>query len=183
MTLTPEQNPDPLFPEDLLEGDRPGETWWVAHTKSRREKALVQVLASAGAGYFLPLVRKRQPSRQRERYSLMPIFPGYLFFTGGPAQRTAAFATNHVVRILDVKDPEELRKELRQIHKALAADIPVYSALFLKEGQRVRIKTGPMEGLEGIIARKGREQRIVLTVSSINQAIAVNIEMDMVEPL
>ncbi|MFW6283860.1 MAG: hypothetical protein ACOC1H_00540 [Desulfosalsimonas sp.] len=69
MTLSPEKNPSPVFPEDLLENAEalPADSvcWRIAHVKSRREKALAGYLADRGIGYFLPMVRRRQSSAKR----------------------------------------------------------------------------------------------------------------------
>ncbi len=182
MTLAPKQNPLPLFPNDLLESKQLiNDSWWVAHTKSRREKALAHLLASRGVGYFLPLFQKRQPNRQRDRYSLAPMFAGYLFFVGGAGQRLLALQSNHVAGIIQVEDREKLLGELRQIKQALAAKVPVHPATFLNKGQKVRIRSGLLEGLEGIIDRKGKNHRLILSVTTISQAMAVDVDEDVVE--
>jgi transcription antitermination factor NusG len=181
MTLTPEQNPASHYPENVLHNVFPDDCWWVAHTKSRREKTLAHVLASEEIGYFLPLCRRRQPNRQRERFSLVPMFPGYVFFKGNGEERYLAYRSNHIARIIRIQDRRRLLEELRQIETSMEAQVPVYPHAFLKKGQRVRVRYGPLKGLEGIISRKKAEYRLVLNVTFITQAVALDVDAEMVE--
>jgi len=181
MALSADQNPRQLFPESVLEEPVNGTVWWVAHTKSRREKALADFLADRGVGYYLPLMKTRQPSSRRERYSFMPLFAGYLFFKGSLDDRYNAYASNQIARVLEVKDQNKLRDELRHINSVLAANELLAPCDFFTEGQRVRVKAGPLKGIEGIIDRKNGGCRLVLTVSSIAQSFAVNVEAEMVK--
>ena len=181
MALSIEQNPKQLYPENLLQEPVNGTVWWVAHTKSRREKALADFLGDRRVGYYLPLVKTRQPASRRERYSLMPLFSGYLFFKGSAEDRYAAYTSNHIARVLEVSDQETLRDELKLIYQVLDANELLSPCDFFSEGQRVRVKYGPMKGVEGIIDRKNSSCRLVLSVTSIAQSYAVNIEAEMVE--
>jgi len=182
MALKLEQNPDQIFPENILEHClQNNKTWWVALTKSRREKALAHFLAQRGIGYFLPMVKKQQPSRLRTRFSMVPLFPGYVFFQGNVQQRYLAYSSNHIARAIQVKQKEKLLDELHSIQRVLSSGTPVYPYDFLSEGQRVRITNGPMCGVEGIIDRKKNNYRLVLQIETIAQAIALDLEASMVE--
>lgn len=183
MTLAPDQNPPPLYPEDLLTADRPEKPWRIAKVKSRREKALALFLGQAGIGYYLPMYRRRQASKKRERFSLMPLFSGYLFFRGDDFERYNALRTNHIARIIEVRDPATLVRELRNIYKARAGERAVYPVEFFNTGQLVRIKKGPLKDVEGIIVRKDRDFRLVLSVTSIMQSISVEVDADIVEAI
>ena len=69
MTISLSKNPEPLFPADILNTIQKDKLWRVAHTKSRREKALAHYLALSGIGYYLPMF-----SKQLTNYSLCLIF-------------------------------------------------------------------------------------------------------------
>ena len=181
MALKIEQNPALTFPADVLDTYDRSKTWYVAQTKSRREKALANFLAKRDVGYFLPLYGKRQPSSRRARYSLVPLFPGYLFFKGTEAQRLEAYTSNHIARLIDVEDQDTLVRELGLTRDLLSLDAPVYPFELVREGQRVRITHGPMRGIEGVISSKKKNYRLVLNVTSIAQAVAVDVAADMVE--
>jgi hypothetical protein len=183
MTIPAEQNPASIYPEDILDHGPNGKPWQVAHVKSRREKALAFFLASSGIGYYLPMYKRRQASQKRVRYSLVPLFSGYLFFRGDDFDRLMVLRSNHAARIIEVRTPEKLILELQDIHKALTADCQAYPYDFVTEGQRVRVKKGPLKDVEGIIMRKEKHFRLVLTVSILMQSVAITIDADMVEPV
>jgi transcription antitermination factor NusG len=183
MTISLNQNPEPVFPKDLLSPAYRGETWYVAHVKSRREKALADFLVRRAIAYCLPLVKKRQASVKRVRYSLVPVFPGYMFINTDIPGRYNILKSNHASRIIEVVDPDTLVWELNQVNHLLSADHPVYPVDFLDVGQRVRVKSGYLKGIEGIIIRKDKKFRLALTVTSIMQSVSVEIDADMVEPV
>jgi transcription antitermination factor NusG len=184
MALALRQNPASIFPEDLFSAGIAQQTaWWVAHTKSRCEKALAHKLAEARIGYFLPLYKKIQPGTTKKRFSIMPLFPGYLFFAGGLQERAVAFKSNQITQVLSVVQNEQLTEELRQIQRALGRQMPVYPHAFVKRGQKVRVKSGLLEGLEGIIAERRGKHRLILKVTFISQAVAVDVAVEDVEPL
>jgi transcription antitermination factor NusG len=183
MTIALDKNPPQLFPDDLLTQDDSLGKWRIARTKSRREKALAEFLARSNIGYYLPLVKKRQPGKKRERYSLVPIFSGYLFFKSSDMERYHAFTSNHIAGVIDVADEKQLLRELLQVRKAITLDAPVYPYDFVRDGDLVEIARGPFKGLQGVIQRKTRNYRLVLNVTGLFQALALDIEAHLVEPL
>ena len=183
MTLADNQNPEPLFPADILSYADNSKPWRVAHTKSRREKALANYLRETGIGYYLPMYKRRQSSQKRVRYSLMPLFNGYVFFKGDEFDRHTALRSNQIARVIDVQAPERLVTELSRIQQAISLEAPVYPYDYVSEGQMVRVKRGPLKDVEGIIERKDRHCRLVLSVTTIMQSMAVTIDADMVEPV
>jgi len=72
------ENPPILPPEVKTVSELTGQ-WWVAHTKSRFEKAFAWDLLRRGIGYFLPLVERVRVSGGRHRRVLAPLFPSYVF--------------------------------------------------------------------------------------------------------
>lgn len=182
MTISLSDNPVSLFPADILNTVQIDKPWRVAHTKSRREKALAHYLAGAGIGYYLPMFIRQQSSSMRARSSLLPVFSGYLFFRADDFERHQAMRSSHIAHIIDVGDEKKLIKELSQIEKALSGDAKVFPYDFISQGQWVRVIKGPLKGVEGRIERKDRNYRLILSVESIMQSISVSIEADLVEP-
>jgi len=183
MTISLDKNPAQLYPDNLLTDiSLPGK-WRIARTRSRREKALADFLAGRHVGYYLPMVKKRQPGKKRVRYSMVPIFSGYLFFKSSDLERYQAFTSNHIARVIEVRDEPQLLRELIQVQKAISLDAPVYPYDFVREGDLVEIARGPFKGLQGVVQRKSREYRLVLNVTGLFQSLALDIEAHMVEPL
>jgi transcription antitermination factor NusG len=184
MTVSLSQNPNQAFPEDALDLPLSEKTpWRIAHVKSRREKALACFLAGHNTSYFLPLIKKRQPSKDRNRYSLIPIFTGYVFFRADNQQRYQALTSGQIANVIEVKDQAQLVHELKQVNEALQGELPIYPYDYVREGQMVRIVRGPMKNLQGIVQSKKSNYRLILRVSGIMQAVAMDVEADWIEPL
>jgi len=183
MTISADDNPVQMFPENILTGIRQDRPWQVAHTKSRREKALAHYLARLGIGYYLPMFIRQQASANRKRSSLVPVFSGYLFFQANDFERHEALHSNHIASIIDVHNEKQLIIELQQVEQALSGPEKVYPYDFVQKGQMVLVKSGPLKGLEGFIIRKTGQYRLVLSVKTIMQSISVSIDADCVEPV
>ena len=183
MSYRLEENPPVSFPDDILDCTEEGKVWWVAHTKSKREKALAFLLAKERIGYFLPLMKKRYRSNGRNRLSVVPMFSGYVFLRGSRFDRYQSLKTGHIANVLEVLDQEELINELKQIETAIRLDAPVKPFPFVGKGREVQIIDGPFMGLTGIIQRQKRLDRLVLSVDIIRQAVALEINADWVEPV
>lgn len=176
-------------PESLSIGDLggvvefPSAPWWVAHTRSRHEKALADELARMGVFCYLPLCRRVTRSRVSRRISrsIVPVFPGYLFFVADEEQRYRALRTNHVARTLNVTDPATLVRQLRQIDLAVRSGEPIARSSRLAVGDRVRVVAGPLVGLDGVVTRWRSRLRIVLNVEILGQSASVEVDADLVE--
>ena len=157
--------------------------WWVAHTKSRCEKAFAFDLIDHGVGYFLPLIEKVRISGGKKRRVLYPLFGGYVFFCGDEEDRYRAMTTNRLCKTIEVHDQEGLFAELATIEKALAGKAQLNPYPSLAVGRRCRIKAGAFRGLEGIVVRRNKLTRIVLQVSILGQGAAMEIDADLLEML
>ena len=176
------ENPPVIWPEEKTIRDFTGQ-WWVAHTKSRNEKALAHDLIGKSINYFLPMTWKVQRRTRRTIRSLLPLFGGYLFFCGKENARIEALRTNRVANVIEVKDQKKLVDELVQIEQALRAGAPLVPHKYLKAGQRCRVIAGPLMDLQGLIVRAKNATRLVLQVDMLGQAASVEMDMDMIEIL
>ena len=176
------ENPPIIWPEAELIRDFT-ERWWVAHTKSRNEKALAHDLINKRVSYFLPMSWKVQRRSGRTIRTLLPLFSGYLFFCGGESTRIETLRTNRVANVIEVKDQQKLVDELVQIEQALRAGAPLVPHKYLKAGQRCRVIAGPLTDLQGLIVKAKNAMRLVLQVDMLGQAASVEIDMDMIEIL
>ncbi len=180
--LKPNENPPISWPEGSPIRDFRGQ-WWVAHTKSRNEKALANDLVYKGVSYFLPMNWKVRKIRGRTIRSLLPIFGGYLFFCGEEKQRLEVLKTNRAANLIEVKDQKRLVEELSQIDKALSAGANLSQHDYIKAGQRIRVIGGALAGLAGIVVKTRNATRLVLQIDMLGQAASVEIDTDMIEPI
>ncbi len=157
--------------------------WWVAHTKSRNEKALAHDLMAKNISYFLPMTWKARRQTHRTIKSLLPLFTGYLFFCGDEVARVELLKTNRVANLLDVKNQEGFIRELIRFEQALRAGAPLVPHKYIETGQWCRVIAGPLLGLEGIVVQTRGDTRLVLQINMLGQAASVEIDMDMIEPV
>ena len=180
--LKESENPPIAWPEDKSIRDFTG-LWWVAHTRSRNEKALANDLVHRGISYFLPMCWKVRRQRGRTLRSLLPLFGGYLFFCGGESHRLEVLRTNRVANLIEVKDQQKLLEELEQIEQALQAGAPLIPHKYIRAGQVCRVTAGPLADLLGIIVKAKNATRLVLQIDMLGQAASVEIDADMIEPV
>ncbi len=176
------ENPPILWPEHQSIADFEG-SWWVAHTKSRNEKVLASQLVQQQVPYFLPMHWKVAKKRGRTLRSLLPLFPGYLFFCGGDDERLKVLKTNRTANILPVQDQQRLIEELLPIETVLKLGQRVLPHDYLQVGQRCRVTAGPLMGTEGIVEQTPNQTRLILQVDMLGQAASVEIAADMIEKI
>ena len=176
------ENPPVVWPEGESIRAFQGR-WWVAHTKSRNEKALAHDLMAKKVNYFLPMTWKVRRQTHRTIKSLLPLFTGYLFFCGDEVARVELLKTNRVANLLDVKDQEGFIRELIRFEQALRAGAPLVPHKYIETGQWCRVIAGPLLGLEGIVVQTRGDTRLVLQINMLGQAASVEIDMVMIEPV
>lgn len=176
-------NPPICFPDDV--SSAPGQKrWWVAHTRSRHEKSLAQTLRQWEDAYFLPMVEKVRIRRNRKVRAAMPLFPGYVFFVGDENDRYRVMTTNRVANIIYVEDQDRLVSQMQQLKQALGGGAELKAHPFLAKGARCRITCGVFKGLEGVVQQnKQGGTYLVLQVHALGQAVAMEVDAGMVEPI
>jgi transcriptional antiterminator RfaH len=180
--LKQSENPPIAWPNEKSIADFTG-LWWVAHTKSRNEKALAHDLISRVVSYFLPMSWRVSRRTGRKIRSFLPLFSGYLFFCGTEDQRLEVLRTNRVANLIAVKDQEKLLSELLDIERALRAGAVLTPHKYIKAGQRCRVLAGPLEDLQGVVLKAKTVTRLVLQIDMLGQAASVEIDADLIEPL
>lgn len=171
----PVDNPQALFLDDVS-GDALARSWWLLHTKARQEKAVALELRSRGLSHYLPLVARRSLSRGRPREAQVPLFPSYVFLFGTAEDRLAAMRTNRLAATHPVADGDQLRRDLAQIAGLIATGAPLTPEARLEPGQRVRVKSGPCAGFEGVLIKRHGKTRLVVRVEQLLQGASVEIE-------
>ena len=169
-----------IHPPDLLEATNAGEAgvrWLAFYTLARREKDLMRKLVAADIPCYGPFVRRRLLSPGgRTRTSFVPLFPGYVFARVDDDQRRTALATNTVARWLPIPDESCLTADLRAIKRLIDFDRPLTPEARLEPGQAVRVRSGPLAGLEGEVVRRRGGERLVVAVRFLNQGASIELE-------
>ncbi len=170
-----------LFPNDLLESERLGKErdhrWWALYTRSRREKQLMRKLRAMRTAFYGPLLPNRFCSTGgRIRTSHIPLFSNYVFMYGDDTSRYKAMTTTCVSRCLEVAEEGKLVYELRQLRRLIQSGVPLTMESGLQAGARVRIRSGVLEGQEGVVVNRRGKTRLVVSVDFLQRGASVLIE-------
>ena len=127
--------------------------------------------------FYCPLVahQYRSPGGRR-RTSYLPLFSNYVFVRGTDEQRYLAVTSGCVSKYLEVTEPEPFVQEMRAIARLITAERPMTIESTWSAGTPVRVKTGPLEGYEGIIIQRRGDHRLLVEVSMLHRAVSVSIE-------
>jgi transcription antitermination factor NusG len=171
-----------LSPEGIFKLSESDFPWWVAHTRSRQDKALARYLLPLEVPFYLPCRERRAQRSGRTFISYIPLFPGYVFFRGTAGQRQAAMRSNLVVHILQVRDQALLDSELSQIRHLQEAGADLLPYADLVSGDPVYVREGVFKGYTGVVLRPRGRQRLLVSISMLRQNIAVEFEREVVAP-
>ena len=112
-----------------------------------------------------------------------PLFPSYVFLQLLPRSASTIRQNDLVANLLEVFDQATLARQLREILAALESGLVVQVAPDIGEGSRVRIKSGLLQGVEGWVEKRHGVNVVLLRLDFINQAAAVKVEADLLEPI
>jgi len=157
--------------------------WWALYTRHQYEKAVAEMLSAKGFEVFLPLFGSIRRWKDRTKLLTLPLFPSYVFVRGKLDRRLQIVTTPGVHMILSCGEKLAVipEAEIQAIRMSMGGMNQVEPHPFLKCGQRVRVKQGPLGGVEGILIRKKNMYRLVLSVEMLAQSVAVEIDAADVE--
>ena len=161
-----------------------GESWWHAlYTRHQHETVVSQALSSKGFEVFLPRYRTIRRWKDRQKELMLPLFPNYVFIRGGLDRMLSIVTTPGVHSLISWGGrPAGIpSQEIDDVRRLVESPLRVEPHPFLKCGDTVRIKSGPLEGIEGILVRQTRGYRLVLSVEMLSKSAAVEVDVSAVE--
>ena len=173
-----------LNPQDSRVGLPDSAPWFALYTRHQHEKVVAEMLAAKGFEAFLPLYDSMRLWKDRKKMISLPLFPCYVFVRGPLERKLAMITTPGVHMILYRGENVALipGEEMLAIQMAVEGPFCVEPHPYLKCGERVRVKRGSLEGVEGVLVRKKNLYRLVLSVNMVAQSVAVEINAADVEP-
>lgn len=158
--------------------------WYAVHTRSRHEKAIAARLTAQDTDVFLPLRRCRHTWNNGVHAEVdLPFFPCYLFVKIGLRDRRLLLQTPGIIGLATTSaQPTAIPNEEMAMLRAVTAQLTAEPHPYLNCGDRVRIVGGSLSGIEGILARRKQEYRVVLTIEAIARSIAVEVSEFNIEP-
>ena len=160
------------------------ERWYAVYTRSRHEKFVAEQCSQRSITSFLPLYRVSRQWRQRRVEILLPLFPSYVFIRIPLRDRLRILGLPGIVSLVSFNGIPAVVPEA-QID-ALGRAITLGRAkphVYLRCGKRVRVTSGPLVGLEGIIVEVKNEVQVIVSFEWMARSVAVSLEASDVEAL
>lgn len=159
--------------------------WFGVSVRPRFERVVESLLTNKGYELYLPLYRCRRQRSDRVAEIDAPLFPGYLFVRFDPIYRLPIITTPGVLGVVGHgRIPEAIPdEEISAIHRMLRSGSSAEPWPYVREGETVRICRGSLAGLEGVLARKKGQCRLVISVNLLQRSIAVEIDQDWITPI
>lgn len=156
--------------------------WYVICTMPRHEKQVAAQLSCRSIENFLPLYEEVHRWKDRRAKVLLPLFPGYVFVRVPLMERLQVQMVPGVLRFVGFGGPPVAldAAEMKRLHDGLTA-LRAEPHPFLKVGQKVRVRYGPLAGAEGILEQHRERFRVVLSMDLIQQSVAVELDMSDLE--
>lgn len=159
--------------------------WYAIYTKHQHEKAAAAALGGKGFEVFLPLYREVHNWKDRKQTVLLPLFPCYVFVQAVLNQKADILRTPGVFSLVGNGSSASRipARELDAIRIAVANSRTIAPYSLLHEGDRVRVVSGALSGVEGILIRVKNQHRLVLSVQLLKRSAIVDVDVATVERL
>jgi transcriptional antiterminator RfaH len=164
----------PVAVNNLMRVSQP--FWYCAHTRPRCEKKLLQYCERENLYASLPCYRSAHNYRGKIVVFSKPLFPGYLFVQVPAGKRGLVLQSDHLANLLEIPDQDLFVRQLGEVNKALETHLEIRLAPTIGEGHRVRIKSGPLRGVEGWVEKRQGMSTVLLRLDFISQAAAVKLD-------
>jgi transcription antitermination factor NusG len=159
--------------------------WYAAYTSANHEKRVAEQLGARQVEHFLPLYTSLRRWKDRRVTLELPLFPGYVFVRLALRDRMQVLQVPGVAKLVGFHGtPAALpQEEIEALRTSLRIGIYAEPHPYLKMGQRVRVKNGPLAGMTGILVKRKNGARFVISLDLILRSVAVDIEGSEVEPV
>jgi transcriptional antiterminator NusG len=159
--------------------------WYALRTRSRHEKLVRDRLGKQGVEHLLPTLTRLSQWKDRKKEIEVPLFSGYCFARFSWQDRLPVLMVPGVVTIVGSGGKSEAisEEEIEAIKTLMTSALSYDAHPYLREGMTVEVIRGPLEGVRGILLRKDKRYRLVLSVHLIKQAAAVEIDAADVMPI
>jgi transcription termination/antitermination protein NusG len=161
--------------------------WYAVHTRSQHEKKVARQLTDKGVTNFLPIQSLTRRWSDRNKVVEMPLFPGYVFvrISLSAESRLPVLQASGVAGFVGVRGwgtpiPDKQIEDLQQL---LSRKVPFECYPFLREGRRVRVRGGCLDGIEAILVQRISDRDLVLSVEPIQRSLVIRLDDYDVEPV
>ena len=161
--------------------------WYAIRVRSRHEKVVCSHLAGSGFDVYLPLVRSVRVWSDRKKEVEMPLFPGYFFVRcamDSESRVRILSSSRGVVQIVGVgsRPAPVPDSEIESVRGLLESEAAVTPLDHFVRGVRVRVTSGPLEGIEGVVVRQKGKRRIICSVELLGRSVQADFAVGDVAP-
>jgi transcription antitermination factor NusG len=158
--------------------------WFALQVRTQHERGVAEFLRGGGFDWFLPLYKCRKRWSDRVKEVEVPLFPGYLFCRFNPQDRLPILKTPGVIQIVGYnRQPAEIDEaEIGAIQTLVGSGMSSQPWPYLFVGDKVQIESGPLQGMSGILTNFKGKHRLIVSVTLLQRAVAVEIDAALVTP-
>ena len=152
--------------------------WFAIWVKGRAEQNVAAHLRGRGLDPYVPTYVERRQWSDRIRVAELPLFPGYIFCRFDPSDRLPILTAPGVIQILGAGKTllPVHEDEMQAIQAITRSGLPKRPWPYMQVGQRVRIGSGPLRGVEGILIEIRGGHRLVASVELLRRSVAVEVD-------
>jgi transcription antitermination factor NusG len=163
----------------------PDSAWYAAYTRHQHEKTVFEHFSRTGFDAFLPTYQVARQWKDRIKRLSLPLFPCYVFLRGGLDRKLEVLSTPGVHSLVSFAGrPAPIPEiQVEAIRRVMENHLPVEPHPFLRCGDWVRVTSGPLAEIEGILVRRKSSLRLVLSAELLGKSVAVEVDAFNVEPL
>lgn len=163
---------------------QPGDLrWFVCHCKPRCEKKFAALLAAEKFEHYLPLIKSVKRYRTQTKHFTKPLFPGYVFAQLVLENKPRIYQQELLARVIPVTDEPLFLRQMADVRTIVASGLELTLRPLIHKGDRVRVTSGPLWGLIGIVDNPADPKGIIIAVDVLQQGLLVRLPLDHVEPL
>ena len=157
--------------------------WFAAYTLPRHERKVAVQLAERQIPSFLPTYRSVRRWKDRRKVLELPLFPSYLFVKVNSENRLDLLRLPGVMGLVSFqgKPAPVASAEIENLRQGLTGTVHPHP--YLRVGRKVRIRSGSLAGVEGILVRKRDVARVVLSISLLQRSVSLDIDEGDIEPV
>jgi transcription antitermination factor NusG len=157
--------------------------WFAVSVKTRAEKSVARMLETKGFEEFVPTYKETHQWSDRRKQIEIPLFTRYVFCRFDDRFRLPVLTIPGVLAIVGTpagSTPIEQR-EIDALRRVSNAGVECQPWPFVQPGQRVRVRRGALSGVEGVLLRSKKDCRLVLSVTSIQRSVVIEVDAASVE--
>ena len=152
--------------------------WYALYTCARHEKQVAKQIENRRVACYLPLYRSVRRWKDRRKELELALFPGYVFVHMSLSNKLRVLEVPGVVRFVSFNgQPAALpADDIESLQTRLCAESRVEPHPYLRAGRKVRVRSGPFQGFEGVILRRKDRCRLIFSIDLIQRSLSIEVD-------